>query len=112
MTKKQKKLLKKLQAEHGAKFDQICELVRKRLGYRKLSKLSDEERRQVVEEAEELTENWDRAVVEDRELQAKTKLQKLLAEHHEIGERLLTLHQSAALRDAGRIDDDEGPDFE
>jgi hypothetical protein len=45
-------------------------------------------------EAEELVENWDtaatdRAAAGEDENEAVTELQYLLAEHHEIGERIL-----------------------
>ncbi len=90
-----------LQAKGAVKFDQICELIRKQLGYKSLDKLSDEERQQVVEEAEELAENWDKALFENWGLQARTALQRLLAAHHRISEEILILEDMAFARSRG-----------
>jgi hypothetical protein len=43
---------------------------------------------QIIEEAEELVENWRFAARGSRDLETKTKLQRLLAEHHKIGLRI------------------------
>jgi hypothetical protein len=73
----------------GAKFDQICELIWEKVGYGELKELSADERQQVVEEAEELIENWDLAVFEDWDLEPKGRLQKLLSEYREISEQII-----------------------
>jgi hypothetical protein len=68
--------MKLLERQRGAKFDQICELYREQLGYRELKELSDAERQQIVEEAEELTENWDDAALTNWDLEPKGKATK------------------------------------
>jgi hypothetical protein len=75
-----------------AKFDEICAFLAAHYGLDPdPAKLSNEKRAQIADEAEELTENWDTACFDDWELQARTELQRLLAAHHEIRERILVL---------------------
>jgi hypothetical protein len=107
LTEPEKEQYAELQAKRATKFDQICELVRKQLGYKSLDKLSDQEHQQVIEEAEELAENWDEASLEDWNLLARTELQRLLAEHHEIGEQIVDLQDTAFARSSG-VEDEEG----
>jgi hypothetical protein len=66
------------------------------LGYGTYATLSDDLKAQIVEETEELTEEWDSEVEmsDDTEHIKKTvatepELQTLLAAHHELGERIL-----------------------
>jgi hypothetical protein len=80
-----------LRAAYTAKFDEICAVVAAHYGYDpNPAKLSDTQREQIADEVEELTENWDMAIsLDDWDLEPKTELQRLLAEHHEIDERIL-----------------------
>ena len=51
-----------LHRAHVAKFDELCTLYASHLGYSSNpTKLSDEQREQIAEDVEELTENWDEA---------------------------------------------------
>jgi hypothetical protein len=79
-----------LQPKLEAKFDEICNLVARHLGYGDFSRVvSEAERRTVIEEAQELTENWDEATFDGWDLAPKTELQRLLAEHQETGKQIL-----------------------
>jgi hypothetical protein len=80
-----------LHRAHVAKFDELCTLYASHLGYSSNpTELSDEQWEQIAEEVEELTENWDEApCFDDWDLKPKTEMQRLLAEHHEIGESIL-----------------------
>ena len=82
--------LELLYAQKSKKFDQVCAVVALELGYGELSTLSDEERNQVEDEAKQYVEQWE--AVEMRTsltIRPITPLRRLLAEYHDIGERIL-----------------------
>ena len=80
-----------LYTEQTKKFDEICTLVARELGYGAWSTLSVVDRNQVEDEAEQYVEQWDETV----ELQTSptirpmTPLRRLLSEYHTICERIL-----------------------
>jgi hypothetical protein len=70
---------------HAAKFQEIVDLVDL-----------------PAEEVEELVENWEEADIDNPSgVPAKTPLQVLLAEHHELGEELLDLLDTYFLPNGG-----------
>lgn len=73
-----------LAARQGPIFDQLCETTAKELGYGERSTLTQDEQDRIVEEVEELIENWDVADVESARVTAgltpSTPLQVLLNE--------------------------------
>jgi hypothetical protein len=99
---------------HTKKFDELCAALASMYGDdTDPAKLSDKRRAEIADEAEELTENWDMASLDNWDLnwdlEGKTKLQRLLAEHHEIGEHILDLQHQQCV-EQGLIPDE--PDEE
>ena len=81
--------MEKLQA---AKYREICEFIAKELGIELGGLSSPEARASVREVADESIEAWDGASVDSETgVTAVTPLQKLLAEHHAISQRILEL---------------------
>jgi hypothetical protein len=98
--------LANLYRAHAAKFDEICASLAVAYGENtNPANLSDAHSDEIVEEAKRLIENWDMATVDNQNLEAKTKLQHLLAEHHELGERILDRQHEIYWRD--RVEDGE-----
>lgn len=98
----------------GKKFDEICEELAKQLGYGDLATLSAESKAQIEKQAEDLTEQWDSEpeMSDDPEIAAQSippeaALQTLLAEHHELCERILDIQGDAGAREFGDKDDNE-----
>jgi hypothetical protein len=90
--------LKLLFAQKTKKFDEICALVARELGYGELSSLSDEDRNQVEDEARQYVEQWEETV-EMRispTLRPMTPLRRLLGQYHVICERILDEHKIEA----------------
>jgi hypothetical protein len=83
--------LELLYAQKSKKFDQVCAVVARELGYGELSTLSDEERNRVEDEAKQYVEQWEETVEMRTSLTIRpiTLLRRLLAEYHYIGERIL-----------------------
>jgi hypothetical protein len=54
--------LKMLYAQKAKKFDEICALVARELGYGELPTMSDEDRNQVEDEAEQYVKQWEETV--------------------------------------------------
>jgi hypothetical protein len=101
--------LKALYQAYVRKFDEICAFLARRCGYNPdPAKLSDERRQAIVEEVEELIENWSEAALENWDLETEQhgELQRLLAEHYDIGERILAL-QHEECRRRGLIQDED-----
>ena len=105
-TEEERSQLVELHEQRSKKFDEICGHVAAKLGYGTYATLSDELKAEIVEEAEELTEEWDSEVEmsDDPEQIKKTvapepELQTLLAAHHQLGERILDIQNEAIDRD-------------
>ena len=72
---------------YEAKFDEICDLLASQHGISTdPAELFDVQQvAQIIEEAEKLVEDWDKAKTDDPSLKPKTELQHLLDEYYEIG---------------------------
>lgn len=102
-TKSERDQLTELHQQRAMKFDEICCHMGQ---FGPEDALSDETKAAIADEAEEMTERWDEEVeMADDPARAKevvTKdpiLRNLLANHHEIGERITDIHDSAIARD-------------
>ena len=87
--------LELLYSEKSKKFDQVCAVIAHELGYGGLSTLSVEERIRVEDEARQSVDLWEETV-EMRTSPASrpiTPLRRLLAEYHDICERILDEHE-------------------
>jgi hypothetical protein len=83
--------LELLYTQKSAKFAQVCALAAQEFGYGELSTLSVEERIRVEDEAKQYVEQWE-ATVEMKTsfaIRPITPLRRLLAEYHDICERIL-----------------------
>jgi hypothetical protein len=83
--------LELLYAQKSKKFDEVCARVARELGYGELSTLSEEERKWVEDEAKQYVEQWEETVEmrTSSTIRPITPLRRLLAEHHDICERIL-----------------------
>jgi hypothetical protein len=84
-----------LYAQKSKKFDQLCILAARELGYGELSTLSTEDRIRVEDEATQYVEQWEEAVEMKTNFTTRpiTPLRRLLAEYHDICERILDEHE-------------------
>lgn len=99
-----KNKLEKLYSERDAKFNEIALCLSHEL-YSRESHLSEEDRAQLIDEAEELTDNWANAECDKRPLQLSTALQSLLSEHQEICKQIIEI------LDGGNSDQWSKPDW-
>jgi hypothetical protein len=83
--------LELLYAQKTKKFDEICALVARELGYGELSTLSGEDRNQVEDEAEQYVKEWEETVEmrTSPTIRPITPLRRLLSQYHDICERIL-----------------------
>ena len=83
--------LELLYTQKSAKFAQVCALAARELGYGELSTLSVEERIRVEDEAKQYVEQWEETVEMKTSFAIRpiTPLRRLLAEYHDICERIL-----------------------
>jgi hypothetical protein len=83
--------LELLYTQKSAKFAQVCALSARELGYGELSTLSVEERIRVEDEAKQYVEQWEETVEMKTSFAIRpiTPLRRLLAEYHDICERIL-----------------------
>jgi hypothetical protein len=83
--------LEELYSQKSKKFDQVCALVARELGYGELSTLSDGERNRVQDEAKQYVEQWEETVEMKTNFTIRpiTPLRRLLAEYRDICERIL-----------------------
>ena len=90
--------LELLYAQKSKKFDQVCALVARELGYSELPLLSDEDRSRVEDEAKQYVEQWEETVEMGTSptIRPITPLRRLLAEYHDICERILDEHELEA----------------
>ena len=83
--------LDQLYAEKGKKFDEICALLARELGYGEFATIGAEDRNQVELEAEQHVNEWE----ETTEFRTRanirpiTPLRRLLSQHQHICERIL-----------------------
>ena len=80
--------LEKLYLERDAKFDEIILCLSRQL-YSAAVPASEADRERLIEEAEELTDNWAAADYNHRPLELSTALQVLLNEHQEICKQII-----------------------
>ncbi|MGA8689646.1 MAG: hypothetical protein WB662_06990 [Methyloceanibacter sp.] len=87
--------LEVLSAQKAEKFTAICALVARELGYGELSTISQENRNQVEDDAKQYVELWGETVEMKTSptIRPITPLRRLLAEHHDICERILDEHE-------------------
>jgi hypothetical protein len=87
-----------LYAREAALFTSITTSLAAQLGI-DLEALEEADQTAIVEEAEELTANWQTAEIDGSPV-ATTEFEKLLKEHHDVCEQILDLR--AAFLDEGR----------
>ena len=86
--------LDQLSAEKGKKFDEICALLARQLGYGEFAAIDAADRNHVEREAEQHVKEWE----ETTELRTRsnirpiTPLRRLLSEYQNICERILDEH--------------------
>jgi hypothetical protein len=80
-----------LNAQRAEKFNAICALVARDLGYGELAYLSEEDRNHIIGEAKHYVELWEEAVEMKTSptVRSITPLRRLLAEYHDTCERIL-----------------------
>src|SRR5262245_36561548 len=83
--------LELLYAQKSKKLDQLCAVAARELGYGDLSTLNVEERIRVNDQIEQYVELWEETVEMRTSLNIRpiTPLRRLLAEYHDICERIL-----------------------
>jgi hypothetical protein len=84
-----------LYAQKSEKFCQLCAVAARELGYGELSALSVEDRIRVENQAKQYVEQWEETVEMKTDLTIRriTPLRRLLAEYHDICERILDEHE-------------------
>ena len=87
--------LELLYAQKSKKFDQLCILAGREFGYGEFSTLSTEDRIRVEDEATQYVEQWEETVEMKTNFTIRpiTPLRRLLAEYHDICERILDEHE-------------------
>ena len=90
--------LELLYAQKSEKFGQVCALAARELGYGELPTLSVEDRIRVEDEARMYVEQWEETVEmrTNFTIRPVTPRRHLLAEYHDICERLLDEHEIVA----------------
>ena len=87
--------LELLYAQKSEKFGELCAVAARELGYGELSTLSAEDRIRVEDEATQYVEQWEETVEmrTNFTIRPVTPLRHLLAEYHDICERILDEHE-------------------
>ena len=87
--------LELLYAQKSKKFDQLCAVAARELGYGELWTLSVEGRMRVDDQVEQYVEQWKETVEMRTSLTLRpiTPLRRLLAEYQDICERILDEHE-------------------
>ena len=90
--------LELLYAQKSEKFGEVCAVAARELGYGELSTLSVEDRIRVEDEAKQYVEEWEETVEmrTNFTIRPVTPLRHLLAEYHDICERILDEHEIVA----------------
>ena len=78
-----------LNAERAEKFAALCALVARDLGYGELPDVSEAARNHIENEAKHYVELWEKIVEMKTSIRLITPLRRLLAEYHDICERIL-----------------------
>jgi hypothetical protein len=89
--------LELLYAQKTKKFDEICALVARELGYDELSTMNGEGRNQIEDEAEQYVKQWEETVEmrTSPTIRPITPLRRLLSKYHDICERILDRREIA-----------------
>jgi hypothetical protein len=86
--------LELLYAQKSEKFGQLCAVAACELGYGELSALSVEDRIRVEDKAKQYVEQWGEMVEMKTNFTTRpAPLRRLLAEYHDICERILDEHE-------------------
>jgi hypothetical protein len=80
-----------LYALQAAKFQEIADLIAVSLDYGSFHGLGAEQKLAVQQETREAIERWEVAEMMMPSVEPNTSLQKLLREHHDIGEMILNI---------------------
>jgi hypothetical protein len=90
--------LELLYAQKSEKFGEVCAVAARELGYGDLSTWSVEDRLRVEDEAKLYVEQWEETVEmrTNFTIRPVTPLRHLLAEYHDICERILDEHEIVA----------------
>ena len=90
--------LELLYSQKSEKFDQLCAIAARELGYSELSTLRVEDRIRVEDEAKQYVEQWEETVEmrTSPTIRPITPLRRLLAEYHDLCERILDEHDIVA----------------
>jgi hypothetical protein len=90
--------LELLYTQKSEKFDQVCAIAARELGYGELSTLGIEDRIRVEDEAKQYVEQWEETVEmrTSPTIRPITPLRRLLAEYHDLCERILDEHDIVA----------------
>ena len=92
-----------LYEKRWAKMQSVVECIASQLGHGSIAGLDDGSLGEVVEDAVDAIDNWYYdAEMEMPAPEAKTPLQRLLADHHELGEQIQNIQDCAIERDEGR----------
>jgi hypothetical protein len=78
-----------LNAQRAEKFTALCALVARDLGYGELPDVSEAARNHIENEAKHYVELWEKIVEMKTSIRLITPLRRLLAEYHDICERIL-----------------------
>jgi hypothetical protein len=83
--------LELLYAQKSQKFGQVCALAARELGYGELSTLSVEDRTRAEDQAKQYLEQWEEMgeMKTNFTIRPVTPLRRLVAEYHDICERIL-----------------------
>ena len=90
--------LELLYAQKSQKFGELCARVARELGYSELWASRDQVRNRVEDEAKQYVEQWEETVEMGTSptIRPITPLRRLLAEYHDICERILDEHELEA----------------
>ncbi len=109
LTPEEAEQISHLTKQLGAKFGEIMQELANQYGLGGVVETDPDgpQIRWLKREAEEAAENWEEADAQPCPPTPTTPLQKLLAEHHELGEQILDIQEEATERQVGSDDDDE-----
>ena len=101
MNNEEKRQLTELQRARTEKYDAICSEIARQMGLDgDPNKLSEQDREQVTQIADETIDDWaDRALTQWDKPQHPTLLTSLLYAHYELGEEILNIRDTAVEQD-------------